>query len=350
MGRCRAPHGSAHLNGSEGTYEHGERGWQQMTELAGHVRVKAPLGGPRRLRRRTRWSERVAQWMFIAPAVLYLVVFFAYPIVKNGLTSFQNYTTASLYTGRAPFDGLQNYRHIFHSGMFGKIALNTALFTGGSMVGQFVIGLGLAVFFSRRFPLNGLIRSVMLLPWLLPLVVSSTVWRWMLDQDNGVVNNILVNSGLMTTHIPWLTSTAVALLAVILVNIWIGIPFNMVILYSGLQDIPTDLYEAAKIDGASGARTFRHITWPLLRPVVGVVVVLGFIYTAKVIDIILVVTGGGPVDASETLAVGSYNLSFKTFLFGQGAAMGNVLILVSLVFASIYLRISRSTFGEASDR
>jgi multiple sugar transport system permease protein len=321
-----------------------------MTELTRHLSIETPAGSARRSRRRARWSERVAQWMFLVPAVLYLIVFFAYPIIKSGLTSFQNYTTSSIYTGKAPFNGLQNYRHIFHSGTFGKIALNTALFTIGSMVGQFVIGLGLAVFFSRRFPLNGVIRSVILLPWLLPLVVSSTVWRWMLDQDNGVINNILVNSGLMTTRVPWLTSTAVALISVIIVNIWIGIPFNMVILYSGLQDIPTDLYEAAKIDGASGARTFRHITWPLLRPVVGVVVVLGFIYTAKVIDIILVVTGGGPVDASETLAVGSYNLAFKTFLFGQGAAMGNVLILVSLVFAVLYLRINRSTFTEAGER
>jgi multiple sugar transport system permease protein len=320
------------------------------TELVRRVRAETSPGGGRASRRRAHWPERAAQWMFIAPAAVYLVVFFAYPIVKNGLTSFQNYTTSSLYTGKAPFNGFQNYRHIFHSGIFGKIALNTALFTVGSMVGQFVIGLGLAVFFSRRFPLNGVIRSVILLPWLLPLVVSSTVWRWMLDQDNGVINNILVNSGLMTTRVPWLSSTAVALVAVILVNIWIGIPFNMVILYSGLQDIPADLYEAARIDGANGVRTFRHITWPLLRPVVGVVVVLGFIYTAKVIDIILVVTGGGPVDASETLAVGSYNLSFKTFLFGQGAAMGNVLILVSLVFAAVYLRINRGTFSEPSGR
>jgi multiple sugar transport system permease protein len=340
------------MNGSEGTLKHRDGRWQQVTELARPTRIETKPGarGALRGRRRSRWSERAAQWMFIAPAAIYLVVFFAYPIVKNGLTSFQNYTTSSLYSGKAPFDGLQNYRRIFHSGMFGKIAWNTAFFTVGSMVGQFVIGLALAVFFSRKFPLNGVIRSVILLPWLLPLVVSSTVWRWMLDQDNGVVNNILVNSGLMTTRVPWLTSTAVALIAVILVNIWIGIPFNMVILYSGLQDIPTELYEAAKIDGANALKTFWHITWPLLRPVVGVVVVLGFIYTAKVIDIILVVTGGGPVDASETLAVGSYNLSFKTFLFGQGAAMGDVLILVSLVFAAIYLRISRGTFGEVDGR
>ncbi len=145
---------------------------------------------------------------------------------------------------------------------------------------------------------------------------------------------------------PWLTSTHVSLISVTLVNIWIGIPFNMVILYSGLQDIPAELYEAASIDGASGISIFRYITWPLLRPVVGVVVVLGFIYTAKVIDIILVVTQGGPVASSETLAVSSYNLSFKTFFFGQGAAMGNVLILISVIFAGLYLRLNRSAFAD----
>jgi multiple sugar transport system permease protein len=326
------------------------KGDSTVTELARRTRVETVPGGARTSRRRVRWSERAAQWAFILPAAIYLAVFFAYPIVKNGLTSFQNYTTSSIYSGKAPYDGFENYRRIFHSGIFGKVVMNTVVFTLGSMVGQFAIGLALALFFNRRFPLNGVIRSVILLPWLLPLVVSSTVWRWMLDQDNGVINNILVNSGLMTTRVPWLTSTTVALISVIIVNIWIGIPFNMVILYSGLQDIPTDLYEAARIDGANAGRTFRHITWPLLRPVVGVVVVLGFIYTAKVIDIILVVTGGGPVDASETLAVGSYNLSFKTFLFGQGAAMGNVLILVSFVFAAIYLRINRGTFSDGSSR
>jgi multiple sugar transport system permease protein len=116
-----------------------------------------------------------------------------------------------------------------------------------------------------------------------------------------------------------------------------------VILYSGLKEIPPDIHEAAAIDGAGPINRFRHITWPLLRPVVTVVVVLGFIYTVKVIDIILVVTGGGPAFASQTLAVESYQLSFKTFLFGQGAAMGNVLILVSLVFAMLYLRFNRQT-------
>ena len=302
-----------------------------------------------RSRRRIR-GERVAQWLFIAPALLYLVAFFGYPIVKNVIMGFQDYSTASLYTGKAPFTGLDNYHTIFTSGLFGKLILNTAIFTVASMAGQFLIGLALALFFNRRFPLNGVIRALLLLPWLLPMVASATVWRWMLGQDSGVINRILENAHLTPAGgVPWLSSTATALIAVTLVNIWVGIPFNLVILYSGLKEIPHDVYEAAAIDGAGPLSRFRYITWPLLRPVVTVVVILGFIYTVKVIDIILVVTGGGPAYASQTLAVESYQLSFKTFLFGQGAAMGNVLILISLIFAMVYLRFNRRNIQTEGD-
>jgi len=126
----------------------------------------------------------------------------------------------------------------------------------------------------------------------------------------------------------------------------LGIPFNMTILYSGLQDIPDELYEAASLDGAVGWKAFRHVTWPLLRPVVSVVLVLGVVYTLKVLDIILGLTGGGPSNATQTLATQSYKLSFANFEFGQGAALGNILVLVSVVFAVVYLRLSRS--GEGS--
>ncbi|WP_307037743.1 carbohydrate ABC transporter permease [Streptomyces canus] len=279
--------------------------------------------------------------MFIVPAAAYLLMFFGYPIVKNIVMSFQQYTTATFYTGAAPFVGLENYSRILSSDLFSKVLLTTALFTVGSLFGQFVIGLALALFFQRRFPLGGVLRSLLLLPWLLPLVVSGTTWRWMLDTDSGVVNSALSHLHLLSSGIPWLTGTSQALVSVILVNIWVGIPFNAVILYGGLQDIPTHLYEAAKLDGAGPVKSFRHVTWPLLRPVVSVVLVLGVVYTVKLLDIILVVTGGGPANATETLATQSYELSFQQFEFGRGAAMSNLLIVISLVFALVYLRANR---------
>jgi multiple sugar transport system permease protein len=154
------------------------------------------------------------------------------------------------------------------------------------------------------------------------------VWKAILDQT-GVLNTLLEDLHLSSgAGIAWLVSPSLALFSVVIVNIWLGIPFNMVILYGGLQDIPTDLYEAAAIDGATGWRAFRNVTWPLLRPVVTVVIVLGFIYTVKVLDIVLVLTNGGPANATQTLATASYQLSFGIFNFGAGAAMGNVLVVM----------------------
>lgn len=292
-------------------------------------------------RRRQQRREELAKWAFLTPAIAFLLLFFGYPIIKNVTMSLQEYTTKTFYTGEAPFVGLDNYIAVIRSSVFTTALLNTVLFTVGSIIGQFTIGLALAVFFKKRFPLSGVMRSLLLLPWLLPMIVSSAIWKWMLDKDSGVINQLL---GLLHIDaVPWLTSTSVALIAVIMVNIWLGIPFNMTILYSGLQDIPDELYEAAALDGAVGWKAFRNVTWPLLRPVVSVVLILGVVYTLKVLDIILGLTGGGPSTATETLATQSYKLSFANFEFGQGAALGNILVIIALVFALVYLRVTRSS-------
>lgn len=300
--------------------------------------------GPKRHTRRRR--ERIFQWLFLVPAVVYMALFFGYPVVKNLVMSFQDYTTATFFTGEAPWVGFANYVTVLSSSLFSTSLLNTAMFTLGSILGQFLIGLALAIFFQRNFPLNGILRSLLLLPWLLPLIVSSAVWRWILDKDSGALNRFLGDLGIIDTGIPWLTSTSLALIAVIGVNIWIGIPFNLTILYGGLQEIPDELYEAGSLDGATGWKAFLHITWPMLRPVVSVVLVLGVVYTVKVLDIILGLTNGGPANSTQTIATQSYNLSFHEFQFGEGAALGNVLVIISLVFAVLYLRASRRAVDE----
>ncbi|WP_336852522.1 sugar ABC transporter permease [Sinomonas albida] len=297
-----------------------------------------PHGGQPSARRR---RERLYQWLFLVPASVYLVLFFGYPVVKNLIMSFQDYGTATFYTGEAPWVGFDNYAKVLGSTVFTTAALNTALFTAGSIVGQFVIGLALAVFFRKKFPLSGVLRSLLLLPWLIPLIASGAVWKWILDKDSGALNQFLEALHLVPNGVPWLTSTQLALVAVVGVNVWIGIPFNVTMLYGGLQDIPDELYEAAALDGATGWRSFWNITWPMLRPVVNVVLVLGVVYTLKVLDIILALTGGGPANASQTIATESYALSFQQFRFGEGSALGNVLVLISLVFALFYLRASR---------
>jgi multiple sugar transport system permease protein len=284
--------------------------------------------------------------LFVVPAALTIVALFGYPVVKNLIMSFQNYTLRTFFTGKAPWVGLQNYVSVVSDDVFSKALANTALFTIGSLIGQFVIGMLLALFFHKNFPLNGMLRALFLLPWLIPIIAGTAAWRAILEQDSGILNLTLERLGILDTPIPWLNSPDVALIAVILVNIWLGIPFNLTLLYSGLQDIPQELYEAGALDGATGWKAFWHITWPNLRAVVSITLMLGIILTLKVLDVILGLTQGGPANATQTIATQSYQRSFVEFKFGQGAALSNILILISLVFAIIYLRANRRQVDE----
>jgi multiple sugar transport system permease protein len=311
------------------------------------VRQGPPATDDREVRRRAAHRrELISQVLFVVPAALVMILLFGYPVVKNVLMGFQQYGLRTFFTGEAPWVGIGNYTAVITDPVFGQAVINTALFTVGSIVGQFVIGMALALFFRRRFPLSGVLRALLLLPWLLPLIVSSASWRSILDQDSGPLNRFLGGVGLIDAPVPWLSSPDVALISVILVNIWIGIPFNTTLLYSGLMDIPNELYEAGAIDGAGRWKTFWYITWPNLRAVVSVVVVLGVVYTLKVLDIILGLTGGGPANATQTISTQSYQRSFVDFDFGQGAALSNILIIISLLFALIYLRSTRRAVDE----
>ena len=293
-----------------------------------------PRVSARRSRRRGNWTA----WAFIAPVVIYLLVFYAYPLARNVELSVRAYTVRSFIDGTAPFVGLANYRAVFANPTFGPALLNTGLFVGVSILFQFTIGLALAVFFVRHFPLSGTLRALFLVPWLLPLLVSGSAWSWMLNSDSGIVNSFLEAAGI--GQINWLTSPQWSLIAVLIANIWIGIPFNLVILYSGLEGIPLDVYEAASIDGANGWQKFLRITLPLLRPVSAITVLLGLVYTLKVFDLIWIMTRGGPADSSTTFAIWAYRLGFGSLLpdFSPAAAVGNLLILVALIFGLIYIR------------
>lgn len=292
---------------------------------------------PSPAKRRAQWTA----WGFIAPVVIYLALFYAYPLYKNVELSLRHYTVRSFITGDAPFVGFENANAIFASSTFWPSILNTTVFTLVSIAIQFAIGLALAVFFFTRFRLSGLLRALFLIPWLLPLLVSASTWSWMLNSDSGIVNSFLEAFGI--GQINWLTSPHWSLTAVLIANIWIGIPFNLVIMYSGLQGIPHNLYEAAALDGAGGWQRFWRITFPLLRPVTAITLLLGFIYTLKVFDIIWIMTRGGPSTSSTTLAIWAYQLGFGSLLpdFSSAAVVGNILIVVAVVFGLLYARLQR---------
>jgi multiple sugar transport system permease protein len=285
--------------------------------------------------------RQVVGWAFLLPLVAYLLLCYAYPLLTNIDLSIRDYTVRSFVHGGAPLIGLGNYATVFADPAFGTALRNTVVFTLASLVFQYVIGLALAVFFARSFRLSMTLRALMLVPWLLPLIVSASTWAWMLNSEAGVVNAALNALGFGT--VDWLTSPDWSLVAVTIANIWIGIPFNLVVLYSGLRNIPADLYEASSLDGASRWQTFWRVTFPLLRPISGITLLLGLIYTLKVFDIIWIMTRGGPSGSSATLATWSYELGFGNMLprFGPSAAVGNVLILVAVAAGLLYVRLQR---------
>ncbi|MEV6945667.1 sugar ABC transporter permease [Streptomyces sp. NPDC051172] len=293
------------------------------------------------MRRRHRRRSRLTALAFVTPLLAYLAAFYVYPLYRNLDLSLRDYTVRSFVAGDAPFSGWDNFRKVLDDPTFGPAIRHTMIFTFVSIAFQYVIGLALAVFFNRHFRLAPTLRALFLIPWLLPLIVSASTWSWMFNSESGVVNYFLHFLGV--NPVGWLTSPDWALASVIVANIWIGIPFNLVILYSGLQNIPAELYEAAALDGASAWQQFRRITFPLLRPVSAITLLLGLVYTLKVFDLIWIMTKGGPGDASSTLATWSYQLGFGTLLpkFGPGAAVGNILILIALVFGLLYIRVQR---------
>jgi len=293
-----------------------------------------------RLSRVFGWKQRhqVIGILFLLPALIFVAIFYVYPIIFNVVMSFQRYTAKSFVQGDAPFIGFGNFVRLFSNPDFGVAVQNTIVFTIGSLFFQFVIGLAIALFFNQKFPLGSLLRSLLLMPWLAPILVSGAIWVRFFDLDYGIINYILRSLGTIQQPLPWLTDPHLAPISVLIANIWIGIPFNMVILYGGLQDIPAPLYEAAMIDGANAWQKFRYISWPLLRPVSTVVLLLGLIYTLKVFDVIMSITRGGPANSSQTLNTWAYSLSFTTLDFGLGAATGDILMLIVLVFGLIYLR------------
>jgi multiple sugar transport system permease protein len=292
-------------------------------------------------------ANRLAAWGFLLPLVIYLLAFYAYPLYRNVELSLRDYTVRSFVQGGAPFTGLANYHKIFDDPTFVPAVTHTVVFTVASLAFQFTIGMALAVFFHQHFRLAATLRALFLVPWLLPLIVSASTWSWLLNSEAGVVNAVLRSLGLDPVN--WLTSPGWSLVSVIVANIWIGVPFNLVLLYSGLQGISPQIHEAAALDGANAWQRFWHMTFPLLRPVSAITLLLGLVYTLKVFDIIWIMTRGGPADSSTTLATWSYQLGFGSLLpkFGPGAAVGNLLIVAALAFGLVYIRAVRRQGGQA---
>lgn len=284
--------------------------------------------------------------LFLVPALVYVAVFFAYPIYINVKMSLEQYGFAAVIVGHGPYIGLKNYESALVQGTTVRALVNTAAFTVGSIVFQFGIGFAIAIYFSQHFRGAEMFRRVVLIPWVMPLVAVATVFELVFATPNGLADQVLHTLGLTNGNTPWLTNGTLAVAAIIISNIWVGIPFNAVILYSGLEDVPKELVEAASVDGANRWQRFSKVIVPTMRPVILIVLMLGIVYTVKAFDLVFVLTGGGPANESQLLASWAYTLSLTDFQFGQGAAVGNILLIFCLIVGLIYMRISR----DPSDR
>lgn len=293
---------------------------------------------------RMSWLARVrkrSNYLFVVPMLIYTTLTMAYPIFVNIQMSLYDVNVSTFRSGNAPFVGLDNYLKLLHDPAFVKAVTLSLTFTSASILLQFTFGFALALFFNRPFPGSGILRAMLLLAWLLPAVLVGNVFRWMFDGDYGPFNYFLRTLGLLQEKQYWLLDPGTALVATILSNAWVGIPFSMVLLLAGLQHISPTLYEAASIDGAGVWRRFRSITLPMMRPVAFGVLLLTFIYTFKVFDLIYIMTSGGPVDATTVLPIYAFKLTFDYFRFGDGAAAATLLLLGLLSLAIGYSRLIR---------
>jgi multiple sugar transport system permease protein len=280
------------------------------------------------------------RWLAVAlflPTIIILGLFIAYPFLKGVLLA----VTDAKVGVPGDFVGLKNFEKIFNDSIFRTAVWNTFWYTGVTTVFKLGLGLWLALLVNRHFRGKALVRAFILLPFIIPTVLSTFAWKWMFDPTFSVINWLLFQLGIIKQRINWLSDPDLALVSVMVVNIWRGVPFYAISLLAGLQTINPELHEAAAIDGARPYQRFWHITWPLLLPVTMVVVLFSVIQTFSDFQLVYVLTGGGPANATHLFATYAYQIGVGTGLLSEGAAislaMFPVLFLV-VVIQLMYIR------------
>jgi len=284
-----------------------------------------------------RSQQRMAFW-FLLPSALVLLVVVAYPFFFNAWISLTNW---NMFHFRDPkFIGLTHYLRLFSEPDFYRIFGKTLAWTVINLIFHFTLGLGAALLLNRKLPGRNLYRALLILPWAMPQYISALTWRGMFNAEFGAVNIMLGKLGIEA--VPWFSSEFWAFMAPVITNIWLGFPFIMVIALGGLQSIPKELYEAARMDGASPAKQFFNITLPMLKPVLMPALVLGTIWTFNNLNVIWLVTDQGlPADKTHILVTYVYKAAFVYYRYGYAAAFSVFIFLVLVVIVQGYNRASR---------
>lgn len=291
---------------------------------------------------KNRIFNKLTPYLLITPLVLIIIFVIAWPIIRNIEMSFFDYYLAR--PDKNPFIGWQNYYKLFSDKVFWKSSGVTAIYIGITVPARFLIGLGIALLLNAkiRFSIRGLARSLIIIPWAVPDIAACLIWIQMFDYQYGIINYILMKLGLIGEPLKWLASMDLALPSAMIVNIWKGTPWVVIMLLAGLQGIPVHLYEAAVIDGANSVQKFKNVTWPLLTPVSIAVFLLLVIWSIKDFAIIYILNKGGPAHATEVLTIFIYKKAFTDLRMGVAAAGGVVLLIGAMIFTVLYLTALKS--------
>jgi multiple sugar transport system permease protein len=286
-------------------------------------------------------SERLLAMLLLAPTVVLLGLFIAYPFVMGVWLSLSSTSVGNI----GVFVGLHNFAKAWNDSIFQTAFRNTFVYTFWATIFKLTLGMWLALLLNRSFRGKRIVRASMLLPFIVPTVLSTFAWRWMFDPTFSVLNWLLYQGGFITTKLPFLSDGTYGMWCAIVVNTWRGMPFFAITLLAGLQTISPDLHEAASLDGANGWHRFWHVTWPLLKPVTLVVVVFSVIQTFSDFQLIYVLTGGGPANATHLLATYAYQIGVATGLLGEGAAISLFMLPVLFLVVWVQLRYLRRLEG-----
>jgi arabinogalactan oligomer / maltooligosaccharide transport system permease protein len=284
-------------------------------------------------------------YAMLVPVAVVMLVLVGYPLARGVFLSLTDATARNVGNRFLPpsyeLVGLKNYTDLLtgEEGNFYPVLVRTVIWTAANVFFHYVIGLGLALMLHRELRGRTLYRILLLVPWAVPTYVAAFGWRYMFNGDYGLFNQLLGGVGL--PPLAWLNGPVSALVAVIMVNVWLGVPFMMVALLGGLQSINQDLYEAASIDGASALQRFRYITLPGLRSVSTTVILLGTIWTFNMFNVIYLITRGGPFNSTNILSTYAYIKFFDQREFAVAAAYGVLIMSLLLVFATAYQRVTR---------
>ena len=270
-------------------------------------------------------------YLIAAPALILLIIGMIYPMLWSLVYSFTDKRVAM----DATFVGFDNYAYIFSDATYQKSVINTIFFTVGSMTGKVLFGVIVALILNMNLKFRNLLRTLFLLPWTLPSVVAIYTWMWLYSGNGGLINNILLQLGVIKESIGWLSTAHMGIVSLMIVNMWRGIPFIALSVLAGLQTVPNELYESAAIDGAGTFRAFWKITFPLILPVILVSMLISTIWTINDFETVYLLTGGGPGQSTYTIPIASFKYAFDSALGSIGrasaAAISTVPVLIVLI-------------------